>query len=151
MPTIVAPAPLPEVVDLFIAGGISGCPDWQSEVVAELDELDIVSVNPRRADDFAKDGNKAIEQITWEHFALNRSRAVLFWFPEETLCPIALLELGSAMMRPEQYLFVGVHPNYARSLDVAHQLKLQRPEVPLHRDLDSMLEEVRTKFWPMTS
>jgi hypothetical protein len=33
---------------LFMGGGISGCPDWQAQLVRELKDVDLVLVNPRR-------------------------------------------------------------------------------------------------------
>src|SRR5439155_6687032 len=32
----------------FLAGGISGCGDWQSRLVGLLNGLDLVALNPRR-------------------------------------------------------------------------------------------------------
>ena len=56
---------------------------------------------------------------------------MLFWFPAETICPIALFELGGRLLVREQPLFVGTNPNYQRRLDVEVQLRLARPEVAL--------------------
>src|SRR5208337_4609876 len=33
---------------LVRGGGISGCPDWQAQLVRELKDVDLVLVNPRR-------------------------------------------------------------------------------------------------------
>jgi hypothetical protein len=33
---------------LFMGGGISGCPDWQAQLVRELKDVDLVLVNPGR-------------------------------------------------------------------------------------------------------
>ena len=51
----------PSSVDLFLAGGISKCPDWQAEAVKE-----------------------AAYQIRWKYEFLRRARVVLFWFPKES-------------------------------------------------------------------
>lgn len=144
--TVIAPNELPQSIDLFVAGGISECPDWQSEIILALNELNIVSVNPRRNTGFATTGEMAKEQIKWEHEALNKANAVLFWFPFETLCPITLLELGSAMLRENQKLFVGVHPDYKRDFDVREQLFLQRPEVEIHSTLEELTQEIIEYF-----
>lgn len=144
MRIIKAPNLIEGPVHLFLAGGISNCPDWQSDVSYALENsgLPDVAVNPRRTGDLAKTGSEAAYQIAWEHDALSRSEAALFWFPKETLCPITLLELGAAMMRPEQTLYVGVHPEYQRRFDVIQQLRLQRPEVLVRDSIKELLDDV---------
>ncbi|MEZ4219946.1 MAG: nucleoside 2-deoxyribosyltransferase domain-containing protein [Polyangiaceae bacterium] len=127
----VAPDALP--VDrplLFLAGGISGCPDWHSEMIQLLSPLpkEWALLNPRRPNFPIDDPTAAEEQIAWEHHALRASRAIVFWFPEETLCPITLYELGAWSMT-DRPLFVGVHPRYARRSDVEIQTRLARPDV----------------------
>lgn len=54
-------------VDLFLAGGISNCPDWQSEVIKMLSETDLSIANPRRPYGLEKTGDAAAKQIAWEH------------------------------------------------------------------------------------
>jgi hypothetical protein len=56
---------------VFVAGGISDCPDWQSDMISFMncDVYDVV--NPRRIGGFDRTGITANEQITWEHCALN--------------------------------------------------------------------------------
>lgn len=110
---------------LFLAGGISGTDDWQATVTQSLRQTPLALLNPRRRDYPWHDPLAAEEQIDWEFRHLRRASAVLFWFPPETLCPIALFELGGRTMAREQPLFVGHHPNYARRQDVAIQLKLR--------------------------
>lgn len=111
---------------LFLAGGISNCPDWQSDVIKRLKDWKGIAFNPRRTDfNMAEDGRL---QIQWEHDHLIKADGVLFWFPAETLCPITLFELGkiAAGSKP---MWVGCHPEYKRRDDVIMQLKLMRPEV----------------------
>jgi hypothetical protein len=89
------------------------------------------------------DPTAARTQIEWEYRHLRRATAVLFWFPPETLCPIALYELGGRALVREQPLFVGTHPGYARRLDVEVQLKLARPEVVVASDTAVLAQNVR--------
>src|SRR5262245_39813726 len=77
---------------LFLAGGITGCPDWQAETISLFADLPLVLLNPRRRDFPINDPSAGPSQIEWEHRHLRRADAVLFWFPRETLCPIALYE-----------------------------------------------------------
>ena len=80
---------------LFIAGGITDCPDWQQDIVKLLSDTDITLLNPRRSNFPIHDPNAALEQIAWEHEMLRCARAISFWFPKETICPIVLYELGA--------------------------------------------------------
>ena len=65
----------PEDCTLFLAGGITNCPDWQSEISTMLDALltykSVTVLNPRRIGDLAKNGKDAEAQIWWEHKYLN--------------------------------------------------------------------------------
>ena len=128
---------------VFLAGGISGTFDWQADVVARLADLPLVLLNPRRKDFPINDPAAAPAQIEWEFRHIRRATAVLFWFPPETLCPIALYELGGRALVREQALFVGTHPDYQRRLDVEVQLKLARPEVTVVSDTAALAVQVR--------
>jgi len=127
---------------LFLAGGITGCPDWQQEMRQRLEGTDWILLNPRRADFPIGDPNAALEQITWEYEYLRRATAILFWFPCETICPIVLYELGAWSMTFKP-LYVGVHPNYSRRQDVEIQTKLERPDVVIVYSLDDLAAAVR--------
>jgi hypothetical protein len=128
---------------LFLAGGISGTHDWQVELVPLLADLPLVLLNPRRRNFPMDDPTAAEGQIAWEFRHLRRATAVAFWFPPETLCPIALFELGGRIAEPKQALFVGTHPDYQRRLDVQIQLKLARPEIALASDIPALAEQIR--------
>jgi len=141
---------------VFLAGGITGCPDWQQEVVKLLDDTDLVLLNPRRANFPIHDPNAAQVQIQWEHTYLNCADAILFWFPKEILCPIVLYELGT-WSEAGKPIFVGVHPDYQRRQDVEIQTKLARPEVIIVYSLEELAMQVREwnmskttreSFWP---
>ena len=115
---------------IFLAGGITDCPDWQAELAAMLRDTDLVLFNPRRNDFPIHDPTAAEKQITWEHDRLRQATAVSFWFPAETLCPIVLYELGAWSMTSKP-IFIGIHPNYKRRQDVEIQTRLIRPDVPI--------------------
>ena len=117
----------PKFKTVFLAGGISNCPDWQSEVSAALKECPVSVFNPRR-DIFPDDMNAIEEQIKWEFERLRSSDILSFWFPEETLNPVTLFEFGAAMERSLP-LVVGINPLYKRRIDVEIQMKLRRPEI----------------------
>ena len=125
-------SPAPKII--FMAGGITDCPDWQAEFQEELESLDIpdhwVMVNPRRPNFNVRDPSVSEEQIDWEYKWLERAAFTSFWFPKETLCPITLFELGKQLGRGKKVI-VGAHVDYARRFDVEYQLDkegLRQPE-----------------------
>ena len=126
---------------VFIAGGITDCPDWQQDFVKLLSDTDITILNPRRANFPIHDPNAALEQIKWEHDNLRRAVAISFWFPKETICPIVLYELGAWSMT-DKPIFVGVHPEYQRRQDVEIQTQLSRPRVKIVYSLNDLAKQV---------
>jgi hypothetical protein len=141
---------------LFIGGGITGCWDWQAKLLSLIEDCDGWAFNPRRQ--FPPDD--MVGQITWEWRALNLCHAISFWFSQETIQPIALLELGrwSAKTEPHSYLttdgevrlrmetkklFVGVDPQYARRQDIEVQLKLQCPDLRVVYNLEELAEQIK--------
>ena len=115
---------------IFLAGGISNCPVWQDEVAKIVDTEKYDLINPRRRDDFESYGDIAAEQIAWEHDAFIWINACVFYFPNETLCPITLFELGKQLsyvgqdyvVRP---LIIGWDPEYKRAFDLEQQIMLE--------------------------
>lgn len=126
---------------MFLAGGITDCPEWQAEVVGMLSDTNLVLYNPRRKNFPIHDPSASEAQIKWEHDYLRRATAILFWFPCETLCPIVLYELGAWSMTTKR-LFVGVHPQYQRRRDVVIQTRLARPEVSIVYSIQDLVEQV---------
>ena len=135
----------PNYPSVFLAGGITGCPDWQFDIRTML--KNIIMFNPRREDFPMDDPNVALEQIKWEHDYLRVANSILFWFPCETLCPIVLYELG-AWSITDKPIFVGVHPDYARRQDVEIQTLLARPEVSVVYSLQDLADKVNN--WVMS-
>lgn len=131
----------PRDKSLFLAGGITGCPDWQSEMLGKIQHLPITVFNPRRVNFPIDDPTAAMEQITWEFEHLRKAEAISFWFPHETMNPIVLYELGAWSMTNKK-LFVGTHPKYQRLQDVVIQTKLARPDINVVDSLDNLANEV---------
>jgi hypothetical protein len=175
-------------VSVFLAGGITGTFDWQTEMAKLLGGTNLTIINPRRknwgnanvaadpavlavtnellekkqlrakmSEDHPDTKNMDIRiavlekraaeltlevaQIEWEHRHLLRSDAILFWFPPETLCPIALYELGAWNFRPKK-LFIGCHPDYQRKRDVEIQTRLERPAQVVVDSLEALAKQV---------
>lgn len=136
---------------IFLAGGISNCPNWQKEMTEMLSDLPIVIVNPRRENFDISDPEAARKQIEWEFDHLKSVDYVLFWFPHETLCPITLFEYGSVLSSlmggsaGHLRVFVGCHPDYERRTDVLIQTEL-RVSINIHSTLKDLANDVRKRF-----
>ena len=129
---------------LFLGGGISNCPDWQKEIVSQLEGLDLVILNPRRNNFDLANKSVRVAQIEWEFRHLRKATARSFWFPKETLCPITLYELGT--YSSQNGLFIGIHPKYQRREDIEEQTKLVRPDIKLVYSLDDLAKQI-SKFF----
>lgn len=132
----------PRKAHVFLAGGISNCPDWQSEAEIMLSTYTGVAFNPRRPGEL--DPAQAEEQIEWEFKALEVSETVLFWFPKETLCPITLFELG-VWSHSSKKIYVGAEPEYSRRIDVVKQMQLARPEITVYASLEETVAKMASE------
>lgn len=118
------------VIKVFVAGGISKCPDWQRQFLDHFKyHGQVAFYNPRREDFDINNTDMSAEQIEWEYIHLNEADLIVFWFPEETVCPITLLELGKALGQKKD-IVVGTHPNYERRFDVIHQISMTGLDIP---------------------
>lgn len=118
--------------NLFLAGSITGAHDWQKEMAFKKyfpypSLIDYFNVfNPRRVDFDASDPNVEKEQITWEYHCIHHCNHILFWFAPETLAPITLFELGSALnTHKHENIYIGIDPEYKRKNDVIIQTSLR--------------------------
>lgn len=136
---------------IFLGGEITGCPNWQQIVIEKLKYYECVLINPKRKDWDINDNTLEEKQIKWEHQYLNMADTIVFWFPKESVCPIALFELGKYVR--ETYvdsngfskgkeLHIGCHPEYSRINDVKIQVGLERPYQIIHESLDSLIQEI---------
>lgn len=88
-----------EVV-VFLAGGITNCPNWQENVINELrsskDDLEnLVIMNPRRENFPIEDPNASKQQIAWEFCGLEACDIFSMYYcdgPSDQ--PICMYELG---------------------------------------------------------
>ena len=132
---------LPKQPSVFLAGGISGCPDWQKEIARLLVMTNYAVLNPRRKD--FKNGPEAAElQIRWEFEYLRKADIISFWFCKESLQPIALYELGAWSMTNKPVI-VGVEKGYARALDVVIQTALVRPSIRIVGTLEDLAYQIK--------
>lgn len=129
---------------VFLGGGISDCPDWQGYFINKLQFFveEYTIYNPRRCGFDMTDPDQSRIQIDWEHNHLDAASVIVFWFPKETLCPITLFELGKYCRDRSKHLIVGCHTEYKRRMDVVEQMKLVRPGLFVHSNLNDMVNEL---------
>lgn len=130
---------------LFLAGGITNCPDWQTDVIQQLTDIPNLTIfNPRR-DTYPYDHKHLDEeQITWEYKHLERATIILVWFSAATLNPIVLYELGRWVnSNPGIPAFIGIEPGYKRTNDVIIQTKLSRPDIIIVENLDELVRQTK--------
>lgn len=127
---------------VFLAGGITGCPNWQAQAAALLGDQRVVVINPNRKHFPIEDPNAADEQIRWEFDCLNKASVILFWFPDSGSVPqpIALYELGWYAAK-NRLIVVGADPSYCRRSDVLIQMELGRPDVTVRATLEETVAD----------
>ncbi len=125
-------------IAVFLAGGITGCPNWQKDMESLLGHTTYTLLNPRRDGEFNTiQPEWGVQQIEWEHQHLKQSDYVLFWFPKEGMCMITLFELGKCLASGKKVV-IGCDPEYIREFDVRTQARLMRPNMPIARSLDEL-------------
>lgn len=125
---------------VFLAGGITNCRSWQTEIIEKLKDVPITVFNPRRKNFPINDPTASKAQIEWEFRKLREAQLVSFWFCAETLCPIVLFELGAAMERTTNCI-IGMDKEYARRKDVEIQAELKGHRV--FYSLDDLAYQIR--------
>jgi len=117
-------------VKLFLAGGITNCPDWQSEIIKALEtEWKLIIYNPRRKNFPIEDPNASEKQIAWEYDKLSKADVICYWFAKGSVNPIVLYELGMWGNSRSKRIVIGYDKEYERKQDVIIQTQLARPEV----------------------
>lgn len=125
-------------VSCFLAGGITNCPDWQSEAIKQLygftfGSLDPVIFNPRRENFPIWDKSAAYAQIEWEYQMLEKCDVFSMYFSSgESDQPICMYELGRNILRMQMRfpadwqdrIIVSVEDGYYRIQDVLIQTEL---------------------------
>lgn len=125
-------------ITVFLAGGITNCPDWQSEVIKDLNVdnhylKSLVIFNPRRENFPIGDKSAAYAQIEWEYQMLEKCDVFSMYFSSgESDQPICMYELGRNILRMQMRfpadwqdrIIVSVEDGYHRIQDVLIQTEL---------------------------
>ena len=151
-------------IKLFLAGGITNCPDWQKEIIDRLKNsiskgssnpyiqimLENVTVyNPRRENFPMDDPSASSVQITWEYEKLRECNIIAFWFSKGSLNPIVLYEYGKHGISQPTTLVVGCDKEYTRTSDVEIQTKLAKPSQKIFYSLDEFYQEIIDTIYNM--
>lgn len=118
-------------IKIFLAGGISGCHDWQSNVIMllerDISEEPVLVYNPRMKE-FRNSRTEAERQIRWEYERLEAMDIFTMYFAasETSVGPICLYELGRYICRMQarfpadwqRRIVIDVEAGYSRELDV---------------------------------
>lgn len=127
----------PKHPSIFLAGGITNCPEWQNELIEMLgDAMEVTVYNPRRENFPIGDPSAAPEQVIWEYDRLRSADLWVFWFSRGSVNPIVMFEYGSALERIEfegvnKHMIVGADSEYPRIFDVHQQTILRNPALQL--------------------
>ena len=133
---------LPGQPSVFLAGGITGCPNWQWEVARQLNMTNYAVLNPRRKT-FVDTRGAAELQIEWEFQHLRKADLIAFWFCKETVQPIALFELGAWSQGTDPAVLIGVELGYPRALDIHIQMGLLG-RGGIKSTLEELVNEIKT-------
>lgn len=138
-------------VKIFLAGGITNCPDWQNEAIEFFKSefgvnAPITIYNPRRENFPINNPNASEQQIVWEYNHLADADIILFWFAPGSPNPIVFYELGMHCNSSDKTCFIGCDPRFERKNDVVIQTALARPELPIYSDLNEMCGDIVSMF-----
>ena len=146
-------------IKLFLAGGISNCPNWQKDIINQLLNptrshivpiLNNVTVyNPRRENFSIYDPELNREQITWEYEKLRNCNLLAFWFSSGSVNPIGLFEYGKHGLSQATELIVGIDPEYSRKVDVEIQTSLAKPNQKIVYSLTDFYNQIVSSTFDM--
>lgn len=127
------PGPSSPSCRVFLAGGITGCRNWQQEVIDHLKYYEqiygnfgeVQVFNPRRDNFDVEDPSVTIEQIRWEHEWLKKCDIFsVFFEASKSVQPISLYELGKHANGFNAV--ITVEKGYLREEDVLIQTALDK-------------------------
>lgn len=125
---------------LFLGGGIQNCPDWQNEVIKNLNlfkndlSKDLIVFNPRQDSFDITNKDVGVNQIKWEFNYLNQMDVFTLFFFGPTISdqPICFYELGRYIeiiknkfpSDWEKRIIIFTTTKFKRALDVVVQTSL---------------------------
>lgn len=138
----------PDEISVFLAGGITNCPDWQSDIIKRLDKYNLdrlVIFNPRRENFPIGVKSESFRQVEWEFKYLEKCDIFSMYFCSGTSDqPICMYELGRYIARMQSKypvswkdrVIVSVEKGYKREDDVYIQSFLACGSSIINRNID---------------
>jgi len=135
---------------IFLGGSINmgDCEDWQSKMVDDLANEDVIILNPRRADFDATQiqsiGNEYFNsQVNWELDGLEKSDLIVMYLLPGTYAPISLLEIGlntNINSTKNDKILICCPDKFWRKGNI--EIICNRYGINLYEDYESLLSEV---------
>lgn len=138
---------------LIFLSGSTGDHDWRTELVEPLMErqskASVIFINPFRSP-WPKTVKDLQAQFEWETTGLMQADSIIFWFGNETVAPLTLLEMGLSL-DGNKPIFIGMNPNYKLSFDVSERIKLFRPSITIWPTVDALRTQVSKYIKPFNT
>jgi len=151
---------------IFLAGGITGCRDWQKECIEQLDKIlynndehNVLIYNPRRDKWDMNDPSAGRRQIDWEFQNLERMDIFSMYFctSDMSVGPICFYELGRYICRMQmrfpnswqKRIVISTDHGYSRTEDVYWQSRLAGDGIRINNEVsplahaDAIAEAIR--------
>jgi len=132
-------------IKVFLGGGITGCPDWQRELIDKINMSEVHIYNPRW--DYKWTG---YQQIEWEYNKLKQSDIIVIWFAKGGQNRIVFYELGKWVNSSNITAFVGCDPEFDRKDDVVIQTKLARPDLTVYTSIGDIAYAIKKEVFKRT-
>lgn len=129
---------------LYLAGYTMG-PDWRSEIVKDLSDLDITILNPWPSSHRVLHEPAKRRQMEWEHHRLRQASLIAFWFSQSFRSPMRLFELGALLERGRP-LVIGVEPDYTTAKELEYQVRLRRPRISFSLSIAGLCKAARLEL-----
>lgn len=148
----------PEIVKaqppfIFLAGPIQGAPNWQSEAVSIIHNINpsVIIASPRK--EYLNDSFVYEKQVDWEtHYLRLASQigVIAFWLAAQTeetpgraYAQTSRLELGEWKVHHQFFgtvLSVGIEKGFGNSRYIKHRFNQDCPKVKISSNLESMCQ-----------
>ncbi len=134
---------------IFLAGSIDmgAAIDWQQHLYSQLQDLDILILNPRRLSwdstwEQCIDNPLFREQVEWELDGLDHATYIAMFLSARSKAPISLLELG--LYAASGRLIIACEPGFWRRGNV--EVVAARYRIPLLDSLDALAAALRARL-----
>ncbi len=109
-----------------------------------MPELDGAILDPRRSP-WPTESALLLEQLEWGRRHLESCTLRVFWFTEDSDCPLTLFELGRSLQAQWPFV-VGIDPKYRLVDNVRLQIEMARPGTVISNSLHDLAHQARLWF-----